>query len=90
MAQSKNRPRRAKPKRAPNHLEEFRTLEGIRRAALAREAEVVDNTVKRVESGDESTAATLHGLLIALNALRKRKRRATDYTFKEVFPNHND
>jgi predicted transcriptional regulator len=77
-----------RPPGLPNNLESIRTEEGIKRAALARQAELADKTVKRVEDGDESTAVTLHSILNALNALRKKPKRATDYTFKEVFPNH--
>jgi transcriptional regulator with XRE-family HTH domain len=66
---------------------QIRIDEGIRRAVLAREAQVSDKTVQRVESGEGSTPATLNAILIALNALRKTTGRS-NYSFQEVFPNH--
>jgi len=81
---------RRNPPRFPNNLEGIRTEEGIKRAALARQAELSEKTVKRVESGDESTPVTLHSILNALNVLRKKPKRAADYTIKEVFPNHKN
>ena len=84
-------PTRARRKRAPlltNNLKDFRIEEGIKRSVLAREAEVADKTVQRVESGDLSTRVTQYKLLNGLNVLRNKNRRPSDYTFKEVFPNH--
>jgi len=67
----------------PNNLKNIRTKEGLSRAALARESELTEQTVRRVEKGQPSTAPTRHRLLMALNTLAKNGQ----HTYKQVFPN---
>lgn len=86
MARNPKVTRRTRARGLTNHLKKFRTDEGIKRASLARKAVVSDRTTQRIESGHESTPETLHRLLNALNALRAK--RASEYAFEEVFPNH--
>jgi len=74
--------------RPPNNLKQFRIEEGVDRSDLARTADVADKTVERVEAGRESRMTTLYKILNGLNALRNQNRRAVDYSFQEVFPNH--
>lgn len=77
--------RAPKPKpTSRNNLRELRTVEGIKRSNLARESGLSDKTIMRVETGEQSTPVTLHGILNALNSLRRKRGR--EYSFKEVFP----
>jgi DNA-binding XRE family transcriptional regulator len=89
MVRNQNRRRGLPPKRLI-HLKRIRIKEGINRSDLARKAEVADKTVQRVEAGKESQAVTLYKILNGLNTLRNKDKRGSDYSFREVFPNHQE
>ena len=66
----------------PNNLKEIRSKEGLSRAALARESEVTEQTIRRIERGHTSTAPTRHRIVTGLNNHTKK----TPFTYKQVFP----
>ena len=73
-----------------NNLKRILTEEGIYRANLAREAEISEKTIERVEAGIGVRLTTLYRILNALNVLRNKNRNRSDYTFKQVFPNNKE
>ena len=85
MPRTPKPPRRHRGRGIKNNLKRFRRIEGVRRAELARAAEVSDRQIERIESGHGSTPETLHRLVNALNKLRTQ--RTADYELRQVFPN---
>jgi transcriptional regulator with XRE-family HTH domain len=89
MVKSRTRGR-GEPKPLTNNLKRILTEEGIYRANLAREADISEKTIERVEAGKGGRPTTLYRILNALNVLRNKSRNNIDYTFKQIFPNNKE
>ncbi len=66
-----------------NHLKRYRQSAGLSIAELAREADVSDKTIRKIENRlIPGKVETKVKIVIGLNSLAKR-----DYQIKEIFPN---